>query len=75
MPNASYRAAGHTHVQSTPSNTWTINHGLGRTPSVTVSINYGGKLQVILPKEIEIVSSSQVIVRFSNNQTGQARLS
>lgn len=72
---ATYRASGLTHKQTSASATWTITHNLKRTPGVTVAINFGGKLQVVLPREIEIVSQDQVIVRFSNPQTGEARLS
>ncbi len=65
----------HTHLQATASTTWTINHNLGRTPAVSVAINFGGKLQVVLPRDIEIVSANQVVVRFSSAQSGQARCS
>lgn len=62
------------HKQTTAAAAWTINHNLGRTPAVSVAINFEGKLQVVLPREIEIVSPNQVVVRFSAAQTGEARL-
>lgn len=71
---ASFPARGHTHKQTEAAAVWTINHNLGRTPAVTVSINYEGKLQVVLPREIEVVDANQVVVRFSNPQSGEARL-
>lgn len=71
----SYRAGGHNHVQSEAAATWIINHSLNRSPSITVAINFEGKLQVILPREIEVVSPTQVAVKFTSPQTGTARLS
>jgi hypothetical protein len=71
----SYLRSSYTHKQTTASATWTINHTLGFRPGVNVAINYGGKLQVVIPKEVELVSNTQVVVRFSNPQTGEARLS
>lgn len=68
------QAFTHTHKQTQAAATWTIDHNLGRTPSVNVSINFDGKLQVVLPREVEIVSPNRVVVRFSANQTGEARL-
>lgn len=72
---ATYRASGVTHKQDVAAATWTINHNMGRVPGVTVAINFGGKLQVVLPREIEFPSANQVVIRFTNAQTGEARLS
>lgn len=71
---STFRASGVTHKQEEASDAWTISHNLGRVPGVTVAINFDSKLQVVLPREIEIVDENQVIVRFSNPQTGEARL-
>lgn len=71
----SFTASGHNHKQDEAAATWTINHTLGRKPSVTVAINYDGKLQVVLPREVELIGDTQVVVRFSNPQSGEARLS
>lgn len=64
----------YTHKQTEAAATWTINHNMGRTPAVNVAINYAGKLQVVLPREVQIVSANQVVVTFSNPQSGEARL-
>ncbi len=69
------RRSSHTHVQSVPSAEWTIKHGMFCRPAVSVSIQYGGVTQTVLPLAVEIVDLQTVIVRFSNPQTGEARLS
>lgn len=67
-------AYSHTHNQPTPSNTWTINHGLRCKPSVSVLVDYEGTRQPIIPQEIEIPDESTVTIRFSQPFSGQARL-
>lgn len=67
-------ALTHTHNQAIASDVWTVNHGLGFKPAVTVAVHEQGVLQVILPKSVEYPSDSQVIVRFTSPRTGQARL-
>ena len=64
----------HEHTQSTPSNTWIIDHTLGYYPIVEIFVNNDGKLVKIMPLDVEQVSISQVKVTFSGNFTGFARL-
>lgn len=66
---------GHTHKQTAAAATWTINHQLNRRVGVSTYINFDGKLQAVLPREVEIVSDTQVVIRFSAAQSGEARLS
>lgn len=68
------QALSMTHKQTEAAADWVIVHGFGRTPAVNVSINYEGKLQVVLPREVIIDSPNQVTVKFSAPQTGEARL-
>lgn len=58
------------HIQSNPSTTWTINHGLNKYPIVRVFI---GNLEV-QPLEIEHVSMNETVIRFTDPQVGIARL-
>lgn len=68
-------ASNHTHTQDTPADTWTIAHGLNCKPVVSVSVNYDGKLQVILPSQIQFVDLNTVVVSFTQPYSGVARLS
>jgi len=56
--------------QSTPSDTWVINHGLGRYPVVRVFI---GNTEV-QPASITFTSINTVTLTFSTPQVGQAKL-
>jgi hypothetical protein len=55
-------------VQSIPSATWTINHGLGKYPSVTV-IDSAGQF---VEGNIQYTSLNQVILTFSGAFSGEA---
>jgi len=69
-----FRRSSHTHVQTEPSDEWTITHGMYCRPAVSVTIEHEGKVQTVLPLEVEIVDLQTVIVRFTKPQTGEARL-
>jgi len=70
-----FKPSAHDHVQSEASAVWTITHGLPGAPSVQVSVDYEGVLQVILPKSIEYGSEGGVVtITFSRPFTGVARL-
>lgn len=66
-------AYGYNYEQLTASDTWTINHGLGRIPAVDTMIEIDGTLTVILPLSVS-VSTTQVIITFSEPRVGKARL-
>lgn len=58
----------HIHVQSTPAVQWTITHNLGKFPSVSVVDS--AEQEVI--GEVEYVSDSVLIVKFSAAFSGKA---
>lgn len=64
----------YTHTQSVPSADWTIPHGLGARPLVSVQVLEQGAVQVILPKSVEYPDDQTVVVRFSVARSGTARL-
>ena len=65
---------GFTFTQATPDTTWTINHTLGRYPIVEVMTLHNGVEEVILPKSIQQINTSQVVITFSEARSGFARL-
>ena len=53
---------------TTPSSTWTFNHGLGeKYPSIMV---FDSNNNVIIPQNIEAVSTTQLVVSFASPQIG-----
>ena len=53
---------------ATPSSVWTFNHGLGEQyPTITV---FDSDDNVIIPQNIEAVSSTQLVVSFASPQAG-----
>lgn len=61
---------GFTHTQSSPSDTWIINHNLGYRPSVEL-IDIGG---LEIEGEVQHLSLNQTVVRFNVATAGFARL-
>lgn len=59
-----------THTQSTPSAVWTINHNLGKRPSVTVVDSGGNEWQTA----VEHLSDNSLVVRFTAPFSGYAYL-
>lgn len=57
-----------TFTQSTPSSTWSVNHALGRYPSVTI-IDSTGRL---VEGDVEYVSLNSLIVTFAGAFGGTA---
>jgi len=57
-------------IQTTPSTSWTISHGLGRYPSIRVFIGN----QEVQPQTITFDTVDQVTITFSTPQVGQAKL-
>jgi hypothetical protein len=60
--------AGYTHTQSTPSDLWTINHGLGRYVSVTVYDEDGEEVV----RDLTFVDLDTCTVRLVAPTTGHA---
>lgn len=71
IPTNSY---SHTHVQTLPDSVWTIPHGLGFYPSVTVIVSENNVVQTMLPVAIEYTTLNDVVIKFSSPRVGQARL-
>ncbi len=63
-----------TFPQTVPAATWTISHGYGRNPSVSVKVIYNGVLTEILPKSITFPDTATVVIEFSTAFSGEARL-
>ena len=62
--------ANYVHSQAVPAATWTINHGLGRYPSVTVVDSAGS----VVGGDVEYTSTNQVVIYFSAAFGGAAYL-
>lgn len=62
--------ANYVHAQSVPDADWTISHGLGRYPSVTV-VDSAGSAVI---GNVEYVSANQVVVHFNGAFGGSAFL-
>jgi hypothetical protein len=62
--------ANYVHTQSLPTASWTIAHGLGRFPSVTVVDSAGTTVY----GEVEYLSPDSVALHFSAGFAGQAFL-
>lgn len=57
-------------TQDTPSDTWIIDHNLGKDPSVTVVDSAGN----VVEGDCEYVNTNKVILSFSNAFSGKAYL-
>ena len=58
------------HNQPTPSNTWTVNHNMGKNPSVSIIDSSGDEVY----GEVKHISTSQLILSFSAPFSGIAYL-
>jgi hypothetical protein len=56
------------HVQSASSATWSVTHGLGKKPSVTVVDSAGTKVI----GEVEYVDDNNVTLKFKSTFSGKA---
>lgn len=61
----------YTHSQGYPLETWTINHGLGRSPNVVIEDISGHRVLA----DIVRTGSNSVEIRFANARSGTAYLS
>lgn len=62
--------ANHVHVQASASDSWVINHGLGKYPSVTIVDSANDEVE----GSINYISVNQLIVSFSAPFSGRAYL-
>jgi hypothetical protein len=69
-PGAS--GGNYTHIQSSPSTTWTITHNLGYNPGgVSVVDSAGSKMY----GDVMYVNTNQIVVNFSAGFSGKAYIS
>ena len=61
---------GYTHIQSTAVSTWTINHNLGRYPSVTIVDSAGS----VVLGSVAYLSTNLIEVTFTSQFVGKAFL-
>jgi len=57
-------------IQTTPSTTWTIDHGLGRYPIVRAFVGN----QEVQPSTVTFTTANQVVITFATAQVGQVKL-
>lgn len=62
---------GYVHIQEVSSNTWTIEHGLGFTPNITVVDSAG----TVVEGSYNYVDSNTVVLSFIGGFSGRAYLS
>lgn len=65
---------GYTHQQPMPNTVWTVAHNLNRAVMVDVFVNFQGKLEKILPRNVVILDLNTVRVEFSTPMTGKVRV-
>lgn len=58
------------HRQTSASNTWTIEHGLGKHPSVTVVDSAGS----VVMGEVQYISDNTIVISFRGTFSGTAYL-
>lgn len=61
-------ATFHEHVQSAAATLWTINHNLGREPTVSVKTTGGAEVEA----DVVHISANQVRIQFSQPLAGRA---
>ena len=62
------KAIEYVHTQGTASNSWTINHNLGKYPSATVVDSAGS----VVVGDVNYITLNQIIVNFSSSFSGKA---
>lgn len=60
------------HDQSTPSDTWTINHNLNTYPIVDAYVVVSGVTEKILPAAVTYVDSMTCTLTFTSAESGWA---
>lgn len=67
-------SSSYVHHQDTPAATWTITHGLGYPPNVTVVDSTGRELKVAIQYPLDAITQT-VLIQFNGASSGQAYLS
>lgn len=62
----------YSHEQSTPADTWIVNHNLSDFPVVDVFVDVAGSLTKIIPKSITYQDPNTCVVTFSQSFSGVA---
>lgn len=62
--------ASHVHVQGTPEAVWTINHGLGKKPSVSVADSADN----VVHGDVKYINNATLTITFSAPFSGRAYL-
>lgn len=62
--------SAYTHSQGLPSTVWTINHNLGRRPSVNVEDSAGS----IMEGAVDHIDDNNLVITFNNGFSGEAHL-
>lgn len=70
LPYTARADVNFTHEQSSASDTWTIAHGLGKYPSITIVDSAGDEVE----GNVNHVSVNQVVISFSAAFSGRAFL-
>lgn len=63
----------YTHIQTSPSNIWNIQHNLDRYPSATIMVEIDNKLCVVM-SDVEYVDNNNIKITFASEYSGQAYL-
>lgn len=65
-----WRTSYTTHIQTTPATIWTINHNLGKKPSVTVQDENENSITGV----VKYTDNDNLTITFLTNKTGSAYL-
>ena len=66
-------ATSYKHVQTTPSSTWIIEHGLSTSvPVIDCWVDYNGERIRVMPKTVEKINGSSCKITFTGDQVGFA---
>lgn len=68
-------AINYEYIQSTPSDVWIVNHGLGVLPNLDVIIEENGVRQKVLVDKVLFLDEDNVELRFSTPREGSVRFS
>jgi len=73
--NQASAISGYIHEQQTPSNTWLVNHNLGRIPNTSIEIGewVSGSFVKVANAEADVthLSENAMSISFSENTTGR----
>jgi len=72
LPNSSM-VLGYHHIQATVVNTWTVHHNFNTNKLIVAGV-FDVNNKVIIPDEIEMIDTNNVIIRFGAPMSGTANL-